>query len=330
MSADYPSLDKTWQYNVNQTLAAAGTALACGQLALFSFYASLVGFATNPWQPRGSNNGSTASLLAVSATGPGTGWASASSVNFSLAGQSWAVVRQIGLSSGAHPELLISSSGNSGTAVVVYFSPAAGFTGGTTTTLPTATDQILVTNGGAFGVNGTNRAYNLHALQSSDGACTRVAIVYSSVCTLWFSIENAKTQVTGWTTPVIVSWVGNNTTTNVLTGAGFYNTTAGYTGVTPGTLAGFSLFLTGEFAPTNLLTKLLSVPNDLSTEYPMMPIGLFSYTSPARGRLGMVYDLWWGLSVNTFGQEYAGVAAHAFAQFGEMIVPWNGTAANVT
>src|SRR5580704_11112196 len=104
---DYPTLDKSWQFNVNQALAAQGTALACAQNILYQIVVSMMGFASNPWQVRGCSTSTSSSLLALTAVGPGTGWGSASAVVFSSSSSvahSWIVLRNTSLGSG-YPEI---------------------------------------------------------------------------------------------------------------------------------------------------------------------------------------------------------------------------------
>src|SRR4051812_18235561 len=80
-----PSLSKTWQFCVNQALAALGTALADNRRILRTNIKDILlgggtwtdssGSTITPagaWQVRGSSDSTAASLLAVGAAGPGT------------------------------------------------------------------------------------------------------------------------------------------------------------------------------------------------------------------------------------------------------------------
>jgi|SRR5271166_1153643 len=333
---DYPSLTKTWQYNVNQALPAQGTPLACDQLVLFTIVQSLTGFGLSPWQVRGSSNSVTASLLPVGAPGPGTGWTATTDLVWATPGaHSWIVLRQTGLG-GTHSEILISLGLNSNQEILVTWSPSAGFTGGSTTVDPTATDGYQLTNtsfltGLFMGVDGTNRSYVVHIMQSTDGAVTRVFIMYANICSGFWNFEVLQNPVAGWTLPVILGVIGTNSGTNQLVQANFYSNASGDFGVgnSPNPpIMQFDWTGEGVNAGSNLLTLVQTFANDLSGEWLMLPIGMYTQNvSYARGRHGMLFDIWWGSTGLTFGQQYAGAAPHAFTQFGDIIFPWNGTIA---
>ena len=289
---DYPSLDKSWNYNVNQALAAQGSAAACNQNLLYQIVNTLTSFSPG-WQVRGSSNGTTFSLLSLGAAGPGTGWSGPSSVVFAGGASpvSWIVLRNTALGSG-HPEILLTSYNQfNGSEVNFYISPSAGFTGGgiTAATFPTATDMVTPVSGGLPGTT------------------------------------YGKNPVSGWATP----W----------TWTSYYSAAVpANTGIAPCYGGGpnnssLNFWWTGEGTSSGLITTLYNAPNDLNSEYPMLPIGLFAppnigITDLAgrAGRLGMFYDLWWGVAALTSGQTYAGASAHAFVQINTQIFPWSGAA----
>ena len=329
---DYPSLDKSWNYNVNQALAAQGSAAACNQNLLYQIVNTLTSFSPG-WQVRGSSNGTTFSLLSLGAAGPGTGWSGPSSVVFAGGASpvSWIVLRNTALGSG-HPEILLTSYNQfNGSEVNFYISPSAGFTGGgiTAATFPTATDMVTPVSGGlpgtTYGTVNANVAYAMHAEMSTDGQCTRLWIFQGGVFQTMWIIDAAKNPVSGWATP----W----------TWTSYYSAAVpANTGIAPCYGGGpnnssLNFWWTGEGTSSGLITTLYNAPNDLKSEYPMLPIGLFAppnigITDLAgrAGRLGMFYDLWWGVAALTSGQTYAGASAHAFVQINTQIFPWSGAA----
>jgi hypothetical protein len=331
---DYPALTKSWHFNVNQVLPAQGTALACDQLVLFTIVQSLTTLGPHPWQVRGSSNAISASLLPLGAAGPGTGWASTADLVWSAAGaHSWIVLRQTGLG-GAHSEILISLRVNSDQQIYVNWSQAAGFTGGSTTVDPTATDGWQVTNTSGLpnlgmGVDGTNRKYIVHVMMSDDGAVSRVFVMFNNACTGYWNFEVLQNPVSGWTIPAIVGVIGTNSGVNQLGQNLFYNNASGDYGVGNGpSYPVMQFFWSGEGVSSGLvlLTTVQTFANDLSGEWVMLPIGMWTQNvSYLRGRHGMLYDIWWGSTGLPFGQTYAGAAPQAYAQFGDMIFPWNGT-----
>ena len=343
---DYPVIERTWE-QVELALAAQGSQLATEQNLVYQIVQALTnaGSFTTPWQIRGSSNSVTASLLALGAAGPGTGWAAPASLVWAggAAPHSWIVLRKTtwgGASAGAHPEILISCNYGISDYLYVWFSPNAGFTGGSTTLDPTATDAVPLFLGGTqyltFGANGTNQAYTVDVFQTNDsadalGACTRVVIRWGTIASGFWSFETPKQPVTGWTYPVTSMILGTNTGVTPLVHGNLYQNISPTYGLSPLPVNGktpLQFFWTGESIGTGLLTTLLGAPNDLSGKYPMMPCGLNvpasgSGASPSSaGRLGMFFDIWWGVSTLPYAQQYAGAAPHAFTQFGELIFPW--------
>jgi len=87
----------------------------------------------------------------------------------------------------------------------------------------------------------------------------------------------------------------------------------------------FNIFLTCESYESfgGSLGEKLTGANDIDSTYPIMPIGIYSRTAGNRGRHGFVYDLWWGLQNVADLETYGGSAL--FAQFSDLIFPWNGS-----
>lgn len=333
---DYPSFDKSWNFNVNQALPAQGSTVACNQNLLYQWVNAMTSFSPG-WQVRGSSNGVSFSLLPLGAAGPGTGWTGPASVVFtgsSSSPVSWVVLRNTALGSG-NPEFLITAYGPfNGSSINCYLSPSAGFTGGgiTPTTLPTATDMVTPSSGGitgtSYGTANNNVAYAMHAMMSTDGQCTRIwTFQGGNFGTLWM-FDKIKNPVSGWATP----WVFNTQFNSVSSNANWHNAGATYGGGPSNSTLQF--FWTGEGTSNTgaLLTTIYNAANDLNSKYPMLPIGIAANqagtgATPYFGRHGMFFDLWWGCPVLPMGQLYAGASPHAFVQITEVIFPWSGAAA---
>jgi hypothetical protein len=85
------------------------------------------------------------------------------------------------------------------------------------------------------------------------------------------------------------------------------------------------MYPSAESYASNLLTNGLQVPNDLTGEYSLCPIGVVSNTSPYRGRHGDLSDLWFGVSNMPIGTTYPSDGSAQFAQHGCFVTPWNGS-----
>ena len=54
-------------------------------------------------------------------------------------------------------------------------------------------------------------------------------------------------------------------------------------------------------------------------------MGIVSTTAGSRGRLGTVFDLWYGSKAIGQGDTYPNDTSRQFAQFGHFVFPWNGS-----
>jgi hypothetical protein len=311
-----PALVKTWQHNVNQAIAAQGTVLATDRLAWRTLKNSLIGFASNPWTVRGSSNSSAAAMDQVDR------WVTDANLVWASGAHSWIVLRQTGIAT--NYELCIDlNSGTNGTGTIAT-SPAAGFTGGTVTARPTATDEnVLISTNTIGGVNSTSTDNNvkLSVQQSTDGQCTRAQMWSQNIQTMLMVLDKPANPVTGWTNPsfsvslgAFIASVG--TLTNLVT-----TPVAKGKGASAMTLA---MTLEGQ-ATAGSLQTLLTSANDLSGSWPFLPIGMYSATALNRGRHGSFFDLWFGSSAVSNADTYPNDTSRQFAQLGALIFPWNGT-----
>lgn len=314
--ADYPTLVKTYQFNVNQLITATGAVLTNSRNMLFAIYTALTTFGSTPWTVVNSSGFGSAGALT---------WAANGSTH------SWVILKQTGISSNF--QILISCSNVNSYQMNVWFSPNSGFTGGNATTDPTApADATQILTNAAWGVSTGDAQYKLHVLQSTDGAVTRVLICsYSSasvggICCGYLSLELPQNPVTGWTNPVHVMWLGSSSVSHVTTQSNLYANPGAFARATNN----FTLYWTGENFNGTLIGASYSAPNDLNGEWVVHPIGLFSNTIGSKGRHGSLFDIWWGTWTSSFvafsnGAPYNGAAPYAFAQFGAFVLPWNGT-----
>ena len=163
-----PVLAKTWQFQVNGTLPMlpGSKALIQNTALVFAIKNGLVGFGTAPWVVRYSCNSVTAGTA-----GDGVDrWATVANLVWNNAGaaHSWMVLRQTGIHSTY--EILLSLEPLSSTNLIVAQSDV-GFTGGTTTARPTATDEYIL--GTANMTPSILTTIRTHFMQSTDGAKSR-------------------------------------------------------------------------------------------------------------------------------------------------------------
>lgn len=305
-----PTLEKTWQYDVNQDLATSGV-LATDQRALmFAIKDALVSFGVQPWTVVSSSDSSSA--------GASDYWVDAADLVFAGPGvaHSWIVLKQTGL--GTNVQLCIDLINQYDYSVAtVILSPNAGFTGGSTTARPTATDEVTVLSSAAWTGLAAAADVKLHVMQSDDGQCTRVVICSQSACRgLWILDKLADSSLaipvvvtmkngttTGSTHLTNAYFVGRHSTTNLTAycGTEYYNTTAG-------------------------VNANSGAPSDISGLYPITPLSAWSETTGAKGRLGRFQDLWIGSSSFGLGGTYPATPdSKLFAQFQQFVFPWDGS-----
>jgi hypothetical protein len=328
-----PVLAKTWQFNINQTIG-LGTILLNRAALLFAIKSSMTGFASNPWTVAYSCDSSTAGTA-----GDGVDhWTTAANVVFgtSTAAHSWIVLKQTGIASNF--QVLISASPEAGSissssyVISIYISPSAGFTGGSTTTRPTATDEVTMLtcgiNGGP-GFGGTTpgtAATRVQALQSTDGACTRFFLCKAGIVWGVLLFETVSPTINGTWSPAWYCRVNKSSASSfpVQNAAADFYSLGGAINInsTPATAGLTAEGLGTLFGPID--TTFGNLANDVDGAWPMWPMGLVSATASARGRHGTMIDLWYGSAAVTDGDTYDATSKQ-FAQFAGLIVPWDGS-----
>lgn len=336
-----PTLQKSWQFSVNRTIAKVGTNwTATTADLLFQIKDALTGFGSSPWTVAYSCNGTTAGTA-----GDGVDrWASNANVVVSAAlttAHSWMVLKQAGVGAGNIQILLNASPVSSGDlsrglTLIAAISWNSGFSGGTTTSRPTASDEVvLVTSAGynpAIGGNSYNnpRQCFLHCMQSTDGENTRI-IVMSEGTPIWLlCVETPTPRGLSISDPVFVlqgAYIGSGPWPQVGWSAQTLCTVANAGVKMPISGTTYSMWCTTEGDASGLMQNRVNVganANDLTSEWPMFPIGFACDTTGARGIIGSIKDMWFGSSGVPNGDTYD-ASSLTFAQFGQVVVPWDGT-----
>lgn len=323
-----PVLQKTWQYNVNQIIGGTGTQSTDARSVYLAVKNSLKGFGSNPWTVSYSCNGTVAGTPGDgvdrwNTTADMPGYAGVGGPN-----HGWMILKQTGL--GSNFQLLINHRNFTGSGTesrwYISISPSAGYTGGTPTTDPSATDEIILQQNAdnSFTLAGAGK---LHVMQSTDGQCTRIFWHVNTSCQGMILLEKPSLPSVAWTPlPYIACSI-------TVDGSGAANSRPTYANFIAGaSLAAkigtvvFNPFITTEGINGTPLGQNLTSSNDVTGDYIMTPFGLASLTlATTRGRLGVVFDMWGGSTSNPEGTCYPGNATRQFIQFGNFIFPWNGS-----
>jgi len=210
-----PALQKTWQGGsspggtefVGQVLD--GGSDASEAVALFAMKESMIGFNAAAWTVAGSSDFSTAGMDATDR------WLNVGNLQYrnnALDPFSWIVLRQAGIHAGnvevliALDDTLAADANRSNITIVV--SPSAGFTGGSTTAVPTATDSFSVDGTDWLDASG---AAMVSCVMSTDGACTRlISELADGTIHAIMGFEAPRLPNADWNNPVVAYVVAND------------------------------------------------------------------------------------------------------------------------
>lgn len=334
-----PTIQKTWEFDVNG-VALANSAQASTQahqdrremmLDIKRMLTNTGGHSafTAPWTVQLSSNG-------TSTAGAGDNWGDiddlvwrdedSTGTNFS-----WIVLRQTGISTTFELLIALESDTVNDDGAQIYASVAqAGFTGGNLNTAPTATDERVLRNddGTSQGYWGSgtdgavsNPAYRWHTMMSSDGECTRVLIFMDTVCTGFWLFDVPDNPVTGWTNPYIATILGTNNFTSNQPGYTNFNVNDNMKGRYSGTDTTMFLGVEG-YANTRAPDV---GRNQLDNTWLTSEMGIYSQTSTFTGRMGSMFDLWWGQVATTSGKYFPQTGTKLYVNVSSMIFPWDGS-----
>jgi len=217
--------------------------------------------------------------------------------------------------SGSGAQVLITSpTTNTGTAAVsgsVVFSASAGFTGGSITTNPMATDQqILISSSNLEQGNNTNRAYRFSVVQSTDGLDTRV-YCYSAGSLAFIMMAN--------TAESLDSGVSNGMAFSYWSSASFPAFGSWSFASKPAST------IATTFLGYNQPLCSINQASDYSGLWPVSPCDLFANSASNHGHVGMLPDIWITSSSVVAGDTapLTGTANQFVAIAPGILVPWN-------
>lgn len=325
-----PSLSKVWHITANNTLVPQGSATAMARLYMLRLKQILTGSSSLTWSGGpppapftvvGSSNGVTAGMDGVDR------WNSTSDIigDSGNGPRSWIVLRSTSIAANFQVLLHCNSSYIIYGLPIVEVSENAGYTGGSTTAPPTATDSQALMSA-AYITSANDQQRQLHGWISSDGQCVRIVEMQQGWTQAFWLLDKPNNPVAGWPRPWIarVSAFGFTSATSnaAMAYSQFYNVGFAARGNGP-----FTAFGTGE-GSNNLWAAngtLSFVANSFSGEFPLWPMGIASTTPLNIGRHGTVADLWWKPMGMVNGDSFpADVATKQLVCVGDIVLPWTG------
>ena len=338
-----PTIQKTWEFAVNG-LALTNNAQGSTQAhqdrreALLGIKQMLTntgphtGTFTTPWTVVLSSDSATADASDNWSDIADLVWRDEDSTGTNF---SWIVLRQTGISTTFEVLLALESDTVGDDGSQIYASVAqAGYTGGTTNTAPTATDERELRNddGTSLGYWGSGQdaanhtpAIRYHAMMSSDGECTRVLLFINTINTGFWIFDVPDNPASGWTNPYVAMIYGQNNATTNVTSYEIWNEAATARGRFSGTDT--TIFFTSEGILNDGIGERLKA-NQLDNTWIASEMGVASQTSTFTGRMGTLFDLWWGAGF--FAQEatarhYPEAGTKLYVQVKDIIFPWDGS-----
>lgn len=324
-----PVIELTWQHSVNTQKGNTSVLNDDNKSVLFAIKQALIGISpktgrslgwTNPWTVVSSSNGIS--------SGASDYWNSESDLVWSTGSHSWVVLNQ----PGAGIEICLDLSNNNTGYMTQVWSPSTGFSGGDINTRPSAGDQIVLRNNTTWlGGQALPFGARIHVMTSADGRRARVLVGITAgnnagICLFWL-YDEAKDPVNGWTN-YNVALSTDSDVNNPVTTHPYLANTARIAGVHAG--SPMYMYASNESTWRNssgikgiVNSAHIWAPNDFNGEWPLTTLGLTSQTSGAVGRHGQLIDIWFGSDL-MHGKSYPDTLEKQFAQFHNIVVPWNG------
>lgn len=330
----FPSFQKTWQFNVNQLVDAETTASLQAASTMLTYLNSWLGFPLNPWTMRRCCDSVTVKTDGTNLFTDKTKFVGAAAGT----AHSWFVVRNP-----SGQEVCVDFSSASGAYLAgEYVSASAGFTGGTTTNRPTATDERQLRGSTASpsqwlaGTAGVNVRLRVHVMHSTDGLSTVSFVTYQQVALSMLQFGRVAEPVSGWSAPVMALWAGTQSTgsltsTFAQTWTNFrdfqLHVADGPSGqmdirVTP-KIGASSNGQTYSSTKDSLIAISANRESGYSGRWGLRSFGYFSRTSGMIGRHGKAVDKWFTASGLPGGTVFnASDGVRSLAVIGNWVLPW--------
>lgn len=310
-----PIAERAWQWDRNQLVAAAGSAAATTKAVFLAKKARLKALPAYPLTILGSSDSASAALDGVDRIVDAS-----DVVNATSGAHTWVVYSH----PGTGMQLCWDLNGDGAWKATIVAS-VAGFTGGSITARPTATDeQILINN--SYWVSGDNLQHVIQILHSTDGAATKLFICNGGDAKTFVVLGKALEPVAGWSTPVFAFARGeaNSASGHRATQWEYLFKTPGLASWGPGGAmtvyaSTFSDRQSANGASPSCVDA--DVVDPLTGKYPAQPMALLSVTADMKGRHGRLPDLWFTAPSAPNG-FFNGDSQ--FLKIGDYVIPWGG------
>lgn len=318
-----PTLQKTWQFANNLTPGLTGTNFGDFAGMMLLTINALLGFGANAWTCAGSSDGTTAGMDAVNRL------TSVSKIITGGGNHSWIVLQQ----SAVNPNMQVcidfgQDLPNNGF-INLLWSPVAGFTGGSTSARPTATDEQFSFNAGGQaiqwfnGFTSTNTGVSMrtHVHMSTDGQVTRVFLAIGHQIRSIMFFEKPATPTPGWSNPAVAIMDANPN--NPLTVTSMF--TQKIQALGPVTTMPMWWAVQTDTFNTTVLWNPWNVPSEWDAHFQMVNIGMYHSATPGqRGRHGYFFDMWLTSTILLTGTSLPANGSKQFVIMGSIAFPWNG------
>jgi hypothetical protein len=301
-------------YQISQEYITGASSSQTGQKYNIGFKNKLCSVASNPWTVVRScaKVGGTGGTWTVDSSDL---WTSYDEVYIDGSNKPWVVLKQSAIA--PNFQVLIYVYG--ATTWDVYVSESAGFTGGTSTTRPTATDEVQICTNMESGTSGYNDVHQF-VWVSTDGEVTFLVSYHGGRTYMYTTIQKPKNPISQWTLPWVVTVMGGSNSTPHYFIADNLSDLTNYTKTTRG-----RLLYTHEWMNGVMGQNVLTTPDDVNAGVPfnLYPIAVWSDTQGFRGRKAELYDVWW-----TVGNDESSMPDDLTRQFivcDNLAFPWDGT-----
>lgn len=301
------------------------------------------GGAVTAWSVSQSCGGNGGGALTVSAS---DNWSINTDLVFNTSGNnhSWIVLKQTGIATNFEIciDLLQGSNSDDGAEIEIYVSPNDTFgsgSAGTTSARPTATDELMLAdNANSDGWSGVGsviaRTWKWNMWRAEDGSVTYIVYFLADVPLCFWIFATPQSPSSGWDGVDFVAAVqsnGQSDTGNALTYALWYDVAnlRTYRADRISTANAFnetSLYMTADTFGGGPFGQELTVANQITGEYALGDIGLLSTDPSFVGKMGTMFDLYWGQDVlGNPADNYPSGGSKTWVQFQDFVFGWDGS-----
>jgi hypothetical protein len=347
-----PSIINTWRFNVSQSISGANSS-AFRQSLLLAIVNSLLGAGSwtdaagvassvsGPWDVVSSSD----SVVADASNR----WDSSTDLVWAAEGvaHSWIVLRNPNFFGTSNPlyMLINCNPGSTINATLMMSFSRAGYTGGSITARPTATDEHIVrpvagtvTTAGWQGDDNNSAssvACRLHVMMTDDGRKFKIAMTRASVCIAYWDLFDIDQDEAGWSEPYAfiihsedfapAAEVEVITYTNVGSDATFNYYAREQGGIGDFRIEHMIPYSSGGALVANSIMG--SALNGFNGRWMPLPIVLRGIAPAATAPLVVVPDSWWARAAESTGSPMRDplLNENRYMQFGSYITPWNNS-----